>query len=282
MKLLENARIPKQPYPELREVLILFVEDVAACLGENLVGIYLIGSIATGDFDADSDIDFLVVTRAEPTESEMKALQEIQVKIFARDCYPARHLEGSYISIHDLNDWSGIGIKELYYFDNGSTIYEKNTHDNRWHVRWVLRERGITLVGPEPNTFVEPVLLHEMLNEIRASMRQEAQVFQEKINQPLSFWNSRFGQSFFVLLFCRMLHTLHTGTIQSKKAGAQWARQMVKPEWIPLIDHAWEERGGVRFGVKIGQPADPHRLAQTLDFINYAVSQMDTIELQAE
>lgn len=130
MKFIDNSQIPDHLYPELREVLNIFVDEIAAELGENLVGIYLVGSIASGDFDLDSDVDFLVVTHTEVTEADMKRLQDIQIKVHALDDYPAKHLEGSYITISDLNDWITVGEKKLYYFDNGSTTYEQSTHDN--------------------------------------------------------------------------------------------------------------------------------------------------------
>jgi hypothetical protein len=170
MKFPDDTKIPDHPYPELREVLNAFVDDISGELGENLVGIYLVGSIASGDFDSDSDVDFLVVTKAELTEENMKPLQDIQIKIHAMDCYPAKHLEGSYISIDDLNDWRIVGQKKLYYFDNGSTDYEQSTHDNQWHIRWILRERGITLTGPRPETILGAIPLKELLEEIKAVM----------------------------------------------------------------------------------------------------------------
>lgn len=281
MKFLDDTKIPEHPYPELRKVLNTFVDEVTAELRENLVGIYLIGSLASGDFDLDSDVDFLVVTNTELTEANMKSLQDIQTKIYDIDCYPAKHLEGSYISISDLNNWDIVGEKKLYYFDNGSTTYEESTHDNQWHVRWILRERGITLVGPKPETILKSIPLNEMLNEIKTTMLQIMKLIQDDIDRPLSFWNSRFGQSFAVLTYCRMLHTLHTGTVQSKKAGAKWAKEFVDPKWVQLIDQAWNEREDVRFGVKIGQRAEQTLLYETLEFINYAIAQMDNVEVGA-
>ena len=278
MKFLDDTKIPEHPYPELRGVLEIFVDEISTELGENLVGIYLVGSIASGDFDADSDVDFLVVTNTELTETNMKALQDIQIKIHGIDCYPAKHLEGSYISISDLNDWSTVGQKKLYYFDNGSTAYEHSTHDNQWHVRWILRERGITLVGQKPETILKSIPLNEMFSEIKTTMFQVMKLYEDEIDRPLSFFNSRFGQSFAVLTYCRMLHTLHTGTIQSKKAGVKWAKQFVEPKWVNIIDQAWNEREGVRFLVKIGQRAELTLLRETLDFIKYAVAQIDDIE----
>lgn len=281
MKFPDDTKIPEQPYPELRKVLNTFVDEIAAELGENLVGIYLIGSIASGDFDLDSDVDFLVVTESELTDANRKSLQDIQIRIHDIDCYPAKHLEGSYISVSDLNNWDMVGEKKLYYFDNGSTTYEESTHDNQWHVRWILRERGITLVGPNPKTILKSIPLNEMLNEIKRTMLQVLKIFQDEIERPLSFWNSRFGQSFTVLTYCRMLHTLHTGTVQSKKAGAKWAKEFVDPKWEKLIDQAWKEREGVRFLVKIHQRAEQTLLYETLEFIKYAIAQIDDVEVGA-
>jgi len=280
MKFLDDSKIPHHPYPELREVLNIFVGEITAELKGNLVGIYLVGSIATGDFDLDSDVDFLVVTKTELTEAIMNRLQDVQIKVNNIDCYPAKHLEGSYISISDLNDLSTVGQKKLYYFDNGSTTYELTTHDNQWHVRWILRERGITLIGQKPETILQAVPLNTLIHEIIASMLQTKEIFQGEINRPLSFCNSRFGQSFFVLTYCRMLHTIHTGTVQSKRAGAEWAKKFVDPKWGKLIDQAWNEREGVRFMVKIHQRAQQTLLDETLEFIEYAVAQIDNIKAQ--
>jgi predicted nucleotidyltransferase len=281
MKFPDDTRIPEHPYRELRGVLEAFVDQTSAALGDTLVGIYLVGSVASGDFDLDSDVDFLVVTNTDLTEADMKPLQDIQTTIHDLDCYPARHLEGSYISISDLNNASVVGQKKLYYFDNSSTTYEESIHDNQWHVRWILRERGITLVGPKPATILRSIPHHELSNEIKATMLQVKGFFEDEINRPLGFFNSRFGQSFTVLTYCRMLHTLHTGTVQSKKAGMKWAKGFVDPNWVKLIDQAWKEREGVRFGVKIGQRTESSLLYETLEFMKYAVAQMDNIEVQA-
>lgn len=275
VKLVDETKIPDTPYPELRGVLNIFVDEIAAELNEKLVGVYLVGSIASGDFDLDSDVDFLVLINNELTETNKNSLQAIHKKIHDLDNYPAKHLEGSYVCIDDLNDWRSVGEKEFFYFDNGSTAYELSTHDNQWHVRWILRERGITLLGQKPETLLPAIPLAELSEEIKKIMLQIMQIFGDEIDHPLNFWNSRFGQSFTVLTYCRMLHTLHTGTVQSKRTGVAWAKQFVAPQWIQIIDQAWNERQGVRFGVKIGQRAESALLGETLEFIYYALTKMD-------
>ncbi|MBM3153016.1 MAG: DUF4111 domain-containing protein [Chloroflexi bacterium] len=280
MEFPDDPRIPSSPYPELREVLEMFVGEITVVFKDKLAGVYLVGSLALGDFDLDSDVDFLVVTQTELTDADMEPLQDIHQKIHDLNCYPAKHLEGSYIYIGDLNNWSEVGKKELLYFDNGSTVCEHSTHDNQWHVRWILRERGIALTGPRPDTILQTIPSNALISEIRNQMLRSMEIFQGQINLPLGFCNSRFGQSFFVLTFCRMLHSLHTGIVQSKKAGATWAKQNVDPTWHKLIDQAWQEREGVRYGIKIGQRADPALLYQTLEFMKYAVAKIDLIDAQ--
>ncbi len=274
MQFIDDERIPAQPYPELRMVLRKFVDGVSALLTENIVGIYLVGSLATGDFDLDSDIDFLVVMGDDPDAVQLDALQTAQKEIYTLDCYPAKHLEGSFICLHDLNDAACVGKKPLPYFDNGSTRLEFATHDNNWHVRWVLRERGITLLGQCPQQIVNPIPPDALKQEIKTLMVQRLMDFSEAQSAPLCFENSRFGWSFFILTYCRMLHTLASDGVYSKKAGAAWAKQVVAPEWVDLIAQAWEERQGVRFGEKIGQQADAALLVKTHAFMQYAVAQI--------
>src|ERR1035437_3641657 len=151
------AKIPDFPYPELPQVLSEFATGVRGELEENLVGAYLVGSLAVGDFDLDSDVDFVVVTRRELADTTVRTLQAMHVRIHAMGCYPAEHLEGSYIPQGTLNQADAVGTELLWYLDNGSTTLKRSTHCNQWHTRWVLRERGVVLVGPDPREIVAPV-----------------------------------------------------------------------------------------------------------------------------
>jgi Nucleotidyltransferase domain len=91
--------VPENPYPELRPVLETFVAAVQTSLGRNFVGAYLVGSLATGDFDCDSDVDFLIVTNDDLTRREVRSLRAAHIRIHGHGCYPAEHLEGSYITL---------------------------------------------------------------------------------------------------------------------------------------------------------------------------------------
>ena len=268
-------RVPVQPYPELASVLRELVAGVQDVLGGNVVGVYLVGSLATGDFDLDSDVDFLVVTQDELGEEAARSLQAMHERIHGLGCYPAEHLEGSYVSRAALNRAEDVGVQPLWYIDNGSTVLERSTHDNQWHVRWVLRERGIALVGPEAATLLAPVPVEAVRGEAYGVIRRIAQEFTDAVAGPLTFWTSRFGQSYAVLQLCRVLYTLETGTVRSKLSGVRWALEALDPAWAGLIRAAWAEREGVRYCVKIRQQAAEPALAQTCDFIKYAVAESE-------
>ena len=263
-------------YPEMASVLQRFVGGVQTALGSNFLGAYLVGSLATGGFDLDSDVDFLILTNEELSDAEVRSLQTIHLDIHALGCYPAEHLEGSYISTDLLNRTELVGVEPLWFADNGNTSLERSIHDNRWHVRWILRERGITIIGPDPKTLLHRVPAGALRSEAVAAIQELKSHFVTEIDRPLGWFNTRFGQSFAVLTCCRMLYTCKSGTVQSKLSGVKWAEQSLDPAWCELIRKAWTERTGVRFGDKVRQPAQTRLLHETAKFIAYAQSLAET------
>jgi hypothetical protein len=165
-------QIPIEPYPGLHVILEKFTLGAQNALAENFVGAYLIGSLATEDFDLDSEIDFLILTNTELTEPQLRSLQAFQVEIYGLGCYPARHLEGSCVGRGLLAQADLVGVQPLWHVDNGNTLLQCSVHDNRWHVRWILRERAITLMEPSPETLMPPVSLDALRAEILTSLEK--------------------------------------------------------------------------------------------------------------
>jgi hypothetical protein len=275
-RIIEQAvkRIPTEPYPELRSVLERFVAGVQHALKGKFLGAYLVGSLATGDFDLDSDIDFLVVTEEELTDTEVPMLQALHVEIHNLGSYPAQHLEGSYMSRSSLTRTDLVRLQPLWYVDNGSTLLERSVHDNQWHVRWILRERAIILTGADPQALVQPVSTDALRTEMQSSIETLRTHFVAEIDKPLGWFNTRFGQSFTVVTCCRMLHTLQSRGVASKLAAVRWAEQSLDAEWRELIRQAWAERKSVRFGVKVRQPADVKLMRETARFVAYAQNEL--------
>ncbi|MCG2688401.1 DUF4111 domain-containing protein, partial [Candidatus Parcubacteria bacterium] len=80
---------------------------------------------------------------------------------------------------------------------------------------------------------------------------------------------NRFYQSYLVLNYCRMLHDLHKGEINSKLAGIEWAKSNLDPQWISLINFCWQERQDT--SISVDQPANAEVFASSLKFVRYAI-----------
>jgi predicted nucleotidyltransferase len=213
-----NAQYPT-PDLELNSVLDEFVASVQRVLGNNFVAAYLQGSFALGDWDNDSDVDFTIVVEREVSDTELADLQTMHARLFNLKSEWAKHLEGSYFPKIKLKKGDPEKTK-LPYLDNTHDKLIMSDHDNTLVVRWVVRECGITLAGSDPKELIDPVSADDLRHEVAATMREWA----EEIFTGKWGMNNRWAQPFAVLSYCRMLHTLETGRIASKLAGAEWAR----------------------------------------------------------
>lgn len=262
-----KTNITPTAYPELNDVLRELVTSVQEILDHNFLAAYLQGSFAVGDPDLNSDVDFLVVVNTFLNSAEIDSLNAMHVRIYGMASHWAQHLEGSYFPA-DLLKSEDPDRTPIPYVDNGSTEIEHSNHDNDLVVRWAVREHGIPLVGPPPTTFIDPVPADNLKQEVRQTMKE----WGEEILSGGFNLGSRWAQPYVVLSYCRMLHTQETGRIESKLAGANWARQNLDPHWKDLIERAWAERDDK--WRKVFMLSDPKDQEQTRRFIRYAISQI--------
>ena len=134
-------------------------------------------------------------------------------------------------------------------------------HDQPWAVhRWVLRERGITLLGPDPKTLIDPV----SPQELRAAMRVLLHGWGAHFLEHPELLAGRGYQSYVVLSLSRLLYTLQSGEVVSKFAAAGWAKESLGEKWSGLIERAWTGRHHADL------PAEVWDVVLTLDFIRHA------------
>ncbi len=266
--------MPMQPtdHTDLNAVLAQLVAANQALLADNFVGAYLHGSFAVGDPDEASDVDYMIVVQHEIVDDQVDQVADVeamQSRVWALDSNWAKHLEGSYITQHALRRLEPDSAP-LLYFDNGSRVAERSHHDNTLVVRWQLRERGITLAGPDIHGLIDPVPVDDLRREVRAIMYSRADGW---FANPEHIGN-RFYQPFAVLTYCRMLHTLATGTVVSKVAAAAWAQGQLEPRWTGLIQRAVADRPDP--SMRARTPADPDDVAETLEFMRHVIAVSDT------
>jgi predicted nucleotidyltransferase len=251
---------PMTPYPDVNEILDDLMAAVRRVLGDQVVGMYLDGSLASGDFDQDSDIDFVVVTRDKVSDGGFLALQAMHDRIATLDTPWAVQLEGSYISRHavrrcDPDDWLYPNIER----GRGERL-KLAVHNEAWDIhRWMLRERGIILFGPHPQTLIDPV----PAERLRLAMRPMLAGWADRLLEQPVLINSRGYQTYIVLTICRVLYTLETGAVASKPEAASWAQENLDPRWFELIERSWEGR-------RHPDPAPtPEDVQATLAFIRF-------------
>lgn len=263
--------INKNPtkFPELNKLLVELTEKTSEILDDNFVGLYLQGSIALGAVDMQSDCDFIVVIKHQLTSDQEKHLRQLHDEIPTRYGHWNHHIEGSYIPQDELKNLSSLGKKWLF-IDHGSREMEWSTHCNSEVVRWILREHGVTIIGPNLKKLidkVEPELL-------RSRMRKEI----NKFLQDMLTWmglESPWGQRYAVTTLCRMLYTIEKGEVTSKKDSLLWAKENLDPKWKDLISETIEGRS---LGWNHTDPIKPGSIERIHAFNEYAKSRA-TLEL---
>jgi Domain of unknown function (DUF4111)/Nucleotidyltransferase domain len=255
--------------PDLDVVLQELVGDVRDVLGESFCGAYLQGSFALGDADEDSDVDFIVVTHDEVTDAELDALQDMHRRIYALPSPWAQHLEGSYVPKERLRRVE-TPPSPLWYLDNGATELVRDAHCNTAVVRWILREHGVVLAGPDPTSLVAPVTPDELRAEERTAIDDWAEWAREPHPRFGPGAMSRRQQGLLVLSFCRILHTLESGRVTSKPQAGEWALRALPAEWRSLIRRALDDRPGQ--WRQVHEQADPQAVERSLAFVDYCMT----------
>lgn len=250
-------------YPKVNRV----VDEMRACvqgiLGKNFVGMYLYGSLATGDFDRASDIDFLVVTNEEISEDALTQLKTMHAQIAAGDSDWATDIEGAYLSLAALRRYQAVPHWQL---ERGAGRTLEMSNHFRVVERAVLRDCGIVVVGAPIQEFIEPVTADE-LRQAMCEMVQEWVLALLAETQP---FNNRGDQSYNVLSMCRVLYTLETGQVISKLAAARWAQEKFGQRWLHLIERALQGRHNPQGEL------DPRDVRGTLDMARFAYKSIVT------
>jgi hypothetical protein len=235
----------------------MLLSNVKNILGEQFVGMYLYGSLSTGDFDpATSDIDFLVVTTEALSEETIAELEAMHQQAWATSAKRAGELEGSYVP-KDLirrHDPDGAPCPTV----NEGKFYV-DTRGSDWIIqRHVVREYGVIVQGPDPKTLIDFVspddirgAVQGILNEWWFPMLQDPSWLRDHGNKY---------QAFAVITMCRVLHALAHGTVASKPQSVRWAREKLSDPWAVLIDRAVDASR---------QHSQDDFLNETLDFIRF-------------
>jgi hypothetical protein len=222
---------------------------------------YLVGSLALGDFrPRESDLDLVIVTSETLSDETVASLRDLHQRFDQSVSVWARHLDVVYLPAEILREsfptathypvleWPGpLALAPL---------------ESGWPIqRYTLREYGVVVSGPHPRSLLDPVNPDDLRRAsavIVERWRDQAHRDSEWIvwlQEPANF-------TFVVLTLCRLLYTLATGSVASKPAAARWAESALPSRWSGLIGHA-------ATGQHVPDDASEHDVNNTLAFLEY-------------
>jgi streptomycin 3"-adenylyltransferase len=232
--------------------------EIARLLGDDLVGVYLHGSLAMRCFNpARSDVDLLVVTRRRMDAGRRRALAEL-VLAHSRVPYP---LEMSVVTRADLHPWRHPAPFDFHYSETwrdaleravaagGPAAEDRHDRDLAAHVT-LARARGSVLVGEPTADALPPVPEADYLDAVRSDLD----------------WSRHAPGVYGVLNSCRALAFVHGRGLLSKAEAADWAIDALPAAHRPLIAAA---RAAYRTGAE--EPCDA---AAVRRFTDWAAAQI--------
>jgi predicted nucleotidyltransferase len=227
--------------------------ELQRLLGQNLLGIYLHGSLALGGFQPGrSDIDVIVVTvQRIDLETKCRCI-ELLLRISKMPC----PLDIRFLVEQDLFPFQYLLLCDLHYSETRWQNYQQELRTGTWkhgngsaqrdpdlavHFT-VLHRYGICLYG-KPIAEALPLVPEQ---DFRDAIIKDVQVAQgDPLHDPISF----------VLNACRACAYLHDGTILSKDAGGVWGLAHLPEQYHPLIQQALALYQGERLGRPVGHAA---------------------------
>jgi predicted nucleotidyltransferase len=222
-------------YPEINKLLDLLLKNEIQVLGNQLAGMYLYGSLSSGEFDLEtSDIDFLVVTTSTLPDKTIAELEAMHHRMWESGSDWAKKLEGSYVPKREIKRQNQRGgacptVNEgRFYLDNLGSDWIIQRH--------IVREQGVILAGPDPKTLIDPVSAAELRQAVKGVLNEW---WFPMLEDPT--WLREHGSEYHaytILTMCRALYTLENGSIVSKSGAARWVQGKLGEDWSKIIDQA--------------------------------------------
>ncbi len=242
---------------EYNTILNRISEEYISILKDNLIGLYVHGSLAFGCFNPrKSDIDFLVVVKNVPTLDEKEKL--INVLIELSPMTPPKGLEMSVVR----ND-----ICKNFVYPTPFELHFSNTHLERCQEN--LKEYCETMNGTDKDlaahfTVVKNagiVLCGKAIEEVFGNVQKE--YFLDSIKYDIENAKEEIYKNpvYIILNLCRVLAYMSESLILSKEQGGLWGGAHLPPRFAPLIQTA----------LKCYQSDENHFFEEplSLDFCNY-------------
>jgi len=228
----------------LKSILEDYSGRVKSLLSNDLIGIYLTGSIALdGYHDGKSDIDFTVVMKQPLDERQISELKTIHREILKK--YPKNLFEGHYIT----PDVFGKSIDEtepfVSYHDGRMTKDYQGINIVTW---FTLKKYGVTVCGLPVNDLhfdaPEEELLKYVINNVNTYWAQWFSQASKIISKRSIYALSKQAVEWCVSGLSRIYYTLSEKDITSKDQALGYALRHASRQYERIIKEAQYIRTG--------------------------------------
>jgi hypothetical protein len=232
-----SAEIP-QPVQQVLDEYIALIDEALPGL---LAGMYLHGSLALGAFDPRlSDIDFISIASRRSSLTDIESLRAVHETL--RQRYPQAHLEGSYLQWDDLGRFEDT-IPPYPHIHDG--ILQASGHfDINAVTWWVLKHRGIAVVGPPAEYLDIQVDWDDLITKMHHNMNTYWASFTTNLRRMLWLLTDD-GIQWAVLGVLRQFYTFRERAITSKTGAGMYGLEHVPRRWQRLIQEALDIRAGI-------------------------------------
>ena len=224
-------------YSDVNAAIRDLLTSIQVVLDAELCGMYLVGSLALGDFDPQkSDLDLMIVTFDTLSEETVASLRELH-QHFDDSASPwAKRVDAVYIPQIILREPFPPAAR--YPVVEWPKLLALEALESGWPIqRFTMRNCGIIVSGPDPHSLLDPVHPDDLRQASVAIVeRWQAQAHGDP--EWPAWLREQGNHTFVVLTLCRLLYTLETGSVASKPAAAHWVETVLTSRWSGLIRRA--------------------------------------------
>jgi hypothetical protein len=211
-------------------------DDFSAMLRDNLVGLYLWGSLTYYAFDPTcSDVDLVAVTQRDLDAHEFSELDAWFTNKKHQNLWVAR-IDMRFVIDHEFLDNSS---RCCGFYHHTGKLTRRASDGNP--IIWInVTHSGITLCGKDAK-LVAPHVSNQCLN---AALLLELTYLKQDLTSNIGDRSDKafIHNAYAVLTACRILYCAHHHALASKEQAYRWAMETVPPAWHPVLRTAKENR----------------------------------------
>jgi hypothetical protein len=253
--------MPESLHPLARQLAGDYLDLVDDRLPGIVQGLYLVGSVALGDFrPGTSDVDFVALSSEALDDATLDRLEEIHAQLHVEKERPS--YDGLYLRWEHLGGPPELAQPASFHLE-GRFHRRETTFEANPAVWKLLGDRGVAIRGPESRALRvwtdRDALAHWTLDNLNGYWTGLVERAHRALSAAQDEWFDAELPVWGVLGVARLHYTLVTGEIISKSAAGAYALERFPGRWEPTV-HAClrvrSEAAGQRSRLPIAQARD--------------------------